>query len=87
MREKLVEEYGIGYMEFISGMRKCPALKYTNAEYMEFYKTACEVANLLKKQGKTFDTKWRILMRNEVNETLGIYPEEFCRYEHTWSNQ
>ena len=81
LREKLSQEYGHKYFEFISGMRQCEALHYTNLEYMEFYKTANEIALMLKKSGQNFDLKGRITMRNEVNLTLGIYPEKYCVYE------
>lgn len=83
MREKLMDEYGKGYYEFLSSMRQCPALKYTNQEYMNFYKLANDIANLLKKEGKNYDMEARIALRNEINLSLGIYPEKYCVYEHS----
>ena len=50
-------------------------------EYKSFYKTACELANGLKKQGRIFPTpEERIFMRNEINNILGIYKEKYCIY-------
>lgn len=81
LREKLALEYGEGYLDFLSEMRACEALKYTNLEYMKFYRTANDIANLLKKEGKTYTVVGRTELRNEINLSLGIYPEKYCVYE------
>lgn len=80
LRENLAEEYGQKYADWLSSMRQCPTLKFTNGEYLEFYRTACQMANELKRLGQTFDKEGRILLRNEINTVLGIYPEEWCVY-------
>ncbi len=80
LREKLAIEYGEGYLDFLGGMRACPALKYTNSEYMKMYRLANDIANLLKREGKNYDVHGRIKLRNEINISLGIYPEEYCIY-------
>ena len=81
LREKLSLEYGEGYFTFLSEMRACKALHYSNLEYMEFYKLANGVANMLKKEGRNYDVAGRIELRNNINLTLGIYEERFSVYK------
>lgn len=82
LREGLVNEYGQDYMNFISELRQTPPVKYTNPEYIELYKNACKIANMLKKQGKTYPfPEQRIEMRNEINNALGIYDQKYCEYK------
>lgn len=80
LREGLVNEYGIGYFEFIKSLRVCPALTWSNLDYHKFYKTACEIANDLKKRGLRFEKEDRIEMRNQINNALGIYGQKYCEY-------
>lgn len=82
LREGVVNEYGIEYMDFISGLRRTPKLEYMNHEYKSFYKHASMIALELKKQGRTFPTTdERIFMRNEINNLLGIYDQEYCEFK------
>lgn len=76
LREGLVNEYGQKYYDFISELRQCKALELSNLEFQQLYKKACKIALELKKEGKVFDKKERIEKRNEINNKLGIYPEE-----------
>ncbi len=80
LREGLVKEYGMEYMTFISELRQTPALKYTNDEYRHLYRNACTIALELRKDGKTFNKKERIEMRNKLNIKLNIYNLKFCNY-------
>lgn len=80
LREKLVEEYGYEYHDFISGLRKTPALHYTNMEYKDFYRKACKASKFLKQSGQTFNKEERIIMRNRINLELGIYDKEFSTF-------
>lgn len=80
LRDGLATEYGMDYFGFVSELRKCQALHYSNMEYEQFYKKACKIANQLKKEGKRFDTLERIEMRNKVNSELGIYDDKFNIY-------
>jgi len=80
LREGLVNEYGKDYMEFISELRRTPALKYSNDEYRDFYLKASKIALRIKKEGKTNDRIDRIVLRNEINLELGVYQKEFCFY-------
>ena len=81
LREKLAKEYGKDYFEFISELRRCPALHYTNLEYKKFYKKACTIALNLKKAGQNFNKEQRILIRNRLNRELSIYDKEYCDFE------
>ena len=82
LREGLVNEYGQEYMDFISELRRTPKLDYMNHEYREFTKHASSIANELKRQGRIFPTtEERIYMRNQINNQLGIYNQEYCEFK------
>jgi hypothetical protein len=82
LREGLKKEYGEQYFEFLSNLRRIPALKYSNEEYKAFYKKACEIALRLKREGNVFNLEQRIEKRNEINIEIGIYPVDFCVFKH-----
>lgn len=83
LREGLINEYGQDYYEFLSEMRSCEALKYTNMEYMEFYKKACKESNNLRKSGETFLTPFRRqFIRTTLNISKGIYPDQWSIYKN-----
>lgn len=81
LREGLKNEYGLDYYEFLSSLQRIPPLKFSNAEFKNFYKTACGIANLLKKEGRNFNLEQRIKMRNQINIDLGIYEKEYCEFK------
>lgn len=75
-RDGLKKEYGLKYYEFLNSMRSLPALKFSNQEYKNFYKKACKIASLMKKEAEIYTTPLeRINKRNEVNKELSIYDE------------
>lgn len=81
LREKLAEEYGNDYLEFVRGLKSTPTLHWNNLDYHAFYKLACEIANDLKMKGRNFDLNGRIQARNEINSLLGIYEKKQCIYD------
>jgi len=81
LREGLVNEYGKEYFEFIGELRRTPILKLAHHEFKEYYKKACSIYNLLKKEGKVFNLDQRIEMRNQINLELNIYDKEFCEFK------
>jgi hypothetical protein len=81
LREGLVNEYGQQYMDFISELRRTPQLHYKDFEYKEFTKKAQGIVLSLTKLNLNYSLKNRILLRNRINEELGIYDLEFCFFE------
>ena len=81
LREGIVREYGAEYMEFISGLRNIQSIKYKNEDFLKMYKSACKIAATFKKDLKPYSKEDRIILRNQVNLALEIYPEEYCVYE------
>lgn len=77
-REGISNEYGIDYLNFISDLRQIKTLKYTNIEYREFYRLACNISNELRKNGEVFNKTDRLQKRNEINLLLGIYDDKYC---------
>lgn len=86
MRDGIVREYGRGYMDFLFGLKKAPALRYSNLQYLGFYRKACKIANELKRKGEVFNMEERIEMRNRINLELEIYREEECEYRKATEN-
>lgn len=80
LREGLVSEYGQEYMDFISDLRRTPAIKYTNAEFRKLTEKAREILKRLNKDDRYYTLSERIELRNRCNVELGIYEIEFCRF-------
>ncbi len=78
-REGLINRYGIKYVEFIEGLKKCPVLSLSKKDLMTIHDKAKKVRNTLKNgEFATFES--RISARNIVNDILGIYPMEFSAF-------
>ena len=80
LREKLCEEYGDDYLEFIRSINHNRPLKFSNLEYKEKYETACSIANELKKKDLEYKLEDRIDLRNKTNTILEIYEDKYCVY-------
>lgn len=78
LREGLINEYGQEYMDFISELRRTPSLCYKNKDYHEFTLKARKIVSDLEKLNLTYSLENRILLRNKINLSLGIYEEEYC---------
>lgn len=78
LREGIIKEYGQEYMDFISELRQCKALNFSNEEYKELTKKASKIASKLKKANNIYTRKERLELRNEINFELGIYEDIFC---------
>jgi hypothetical protein len=81
LREGLTNEYGQDYMSFVSELRRTPALEYKNIEYKEFALKAHDIATRLLKLNLEYSLKNRLIMRNKINQEIGIYPPEFCVFD------
>lgn len=83
MQEKLAEEYGEDYLEFLKDMRGSEVQKYTIQELQDAYDNARDFRNYLKKSigDKPFPKKMRIALRNEANVTINLYPDDLCVWE------
>jgi hypothetical protein len=81
LREGLIHEYGQDYMDFINNLKRTPKLMFKDFEYVELTKQAQKIALRLTKLGLTYSLKNRILLRNNINQELGIYTDEFCFFE------
>lgn len=81
LREGLMREYGQGYLDFVSELRRTPALHYSNEEYHIFYRLACKVVNRMKKEDKYYSLKERVEMRNSINNELNIYDTIYSNYK------
>lgn len=78
MQEKLAEEYGESYLEFLKDMRGEGVQKHTINELQEAYDNARDFRNTLKKSitENGFPKKTRIELRNQANIKIGLYSEK-----------
>ncbi|HEY6143758.1 MAG TPA: recombination protein NinG [Flavobacterium sp.] len=82
LREGLTNEYGQEYMTFVSELRQTPALTYKDKEFKEFTEKAHEIAKRLLKLDLEYSLKIRIMLRNKINQEIGIYTPEFCVFSN-----
>lgn len=80
LREGVINEYGQAYIDFISELRRTPAMNYNNIEYRELTYKAKSIYKELSKKERVFSKSERIEMRNRINLELGIYDKEFCEF-------
>jgi len=74
----LINEYGQEYFEFIHyKLNQTPTLNLSTKDYMEVRTLASKIRNKLKKEDKTYSLPQRISLRNDINQEIGIYKEEF----------
>ena len=81
LREGIKLEYGADYLDFITSLQRTPSLEYANHEYKEFVTLAVGIVKMLKRQGRTLNLEQRLEMRNEINQTIGIYNDEYCVFK------
>lgn len=88
LREGLKNEYGQEYLDFIISLRQTPPVKLNNKDYENLYSIACKIANSLKRNipDKPYTKSERIELRNDINKSLGIYPEDFLTFSHEQTN-
>jgi len=82
LRDGVVYEYGQPYMDYIGSLKRTPSVKYSDAEYREFYLKASKIALKLKAGDLRYSKEDRIRLRNEINIELGIYDNEFCTFKY-----
>lgn len=80
--EGVIRVFGGDYMEFIKNLRKCPALHLTKIELMQSLKDVKSLMKKYKEENVSYaHPRLRIERRNEINETLGLYPKEFSAFK------
>ena len=86
-REGLMVRYGEDYLTFLEGLKSCPPIKVSKDQMWD-------VVDMLKEAEKEFEKvinthskamvlkpKDMIELRNELNLTLGIYPEKYAIFK------
>lgn len=79
-REGLINRYGIDYLEFMEGLKKCPTLNLSKEELVVIRRNAMDIRIELRKIKKVLSPVESIVLRNEVNKSFGIYPKEFSLF-------
>lgn len=80
LREKLSDEYGEDYFNFVSSLRNLEVKKYSNIEYKNFYEKAVFETKKIKSDLKVRSISERIKLRNEINNSIGIYDAKSCEF-------
>jgi hypothetical protein len=81
MQEKLADEYGPDYLEFLRERRGDAVVKYTAQQYHEFHLAGLKVLKRLKKLDDIAFSKpvQRKRLRSDINLELKIYEEIQCK--------
>ena len=79
MQERLSEEYGIEYLEYLKSLRGAEVVKKQPYELAKCYDRACDFYNDTKKIFETLQLpipkRLRIIWRNKANKFIGYYRE------------
>ena len=81
LRDGVVREYGLDYMEFITSLKQTPKPNYTNDDFQNFTENARKIVSRLKKDNLKYSLEKRLVIRNEINLELGFYEEKYCEYK------
>ena len=82
LREKLKQEYGEQYFAFLESCKQSELPKLPPSEWKDRIKIAQGIKNRLKKQiQKPLTVSERIELRNQANQELNIYTNQFNTYE------
>lgn len=73
--------YGDQYLDFIDSMKRMPPLNITKIEMQEYAKRANYLIKIIKSNQKIRTPEERIMLRNSVNEDLGIYDQKYAHFE------
>jgi len=76
MQEKLADEYGPEYLQYLKQLRGSPVLKLSAKEYYSAHRKGLKlIKKVQRKDNRELNTPAkRIALRNECNAALGIYP-------------
>lgn len=77
----IVDIYGQEYLDFMNGLKSHPLLKLTKQDLIEIYKLAKPIRNSLAKNPQPLNTEERIQLRNDINQALNIYMDEYCVFK------
>lgn len=72
-RQGLIDTYGIEYLEKIEALKSTPALKLSKSELVNFRSIAMKIVNELKNNLIVRTPEERIVLREEINQRIGIY--------------
>jgi len=73
-KEGLIKTYGLDYFERIESLKQTKPIKLTKSELIEIKKLATQVRNNIKKEDLIIRSpENRILLREKINDFIGIY--------------
>lgn len=82
LREGLRNEYGIKYFEFLNSMRGQSLPNLPPSKWMDILKAARQAKRLIQKAiDEPLTSEERIELRNNVNQDLEIYNNQFSIYQ------
>lgn len=78
----LVHRYGEEYAQWVKHLKQCPPLKFNKERLKEVKSILHKFEKELRETESYLFTKEKsIQKRNELNQMLGLYPQEFSVYE------
>lgn len=76
-REGIIKVYGSEYLDFMEGLRACPAINPTKDDLKRWNSAAKKIVAQIERERVIRSPRERIELRNECNRQLGIYPDAF----------
>lgn len=78
----LEETFGREFRDFVIGLRKCEPLHLSKKELRDKISIALSLVKWLTLQDRTYTLEERISIRSDMNNALGIYPQEYCEFKN-----
>lgn len=75
----LIRKYGQQYADFCETLRQSKQ-RHAKIDYIEAFEKAKEFRLMLKKKDLVYTAQHRIELRNQANEFIGLYEEEFANF-------
>jgi hypothetical protein len=75
----LIRKYGQKYADFCETLRQSKQ-RHSKIDYIEAFSKAKEFRLIFKKKDLVYTAQHRIELRNQANEFIGLYEEEFTKF-------
>jgi|GEM_PF-1316033 len=80
-RHGLIDVYGQDYANFVDlTLNQCPPIKLTKPEMVELKSPLEQIRNELKKLNRVYDASERIVLRDNLNEVINVYPPKYSLF-------
>lgn len=78
---RLKEVFSKDFQDFVLSLKQIPSIHLSKDDLRDKTMVARSLVKWLKLQDKTYTTEERISLRTDFNNSLAIYPQEFCEFK------